>query len=167
MRGPQLFLGYFKRPEINEEAFLPEGWFRTGDVAVIDSEGYLKITGRRKELIIRGGVNISPAEIEAKLLGDPRIRQLAIVDMPDERLGERVCACVVPSQGGEDLTLADLVDIARRQGLAKHKWPERLEIMDSLPVTPAGKIGRPALRDYVRRRIEAEDAGGGHGSTSS
>lgn len=167
MRGPQLFVGYFKRPEMNEEAFLPGGWFRTGDVATIDSEGYLKITGRRKELIIRGGVNISPAEIEAKLLGDPRIGQLAVVDMPDERLGERVCACVVPSRGGEDLTLADVVDIARRQGLAKHKWPERLEIMDSLPVTPAGKIRRPALREYVRRRIEAEDAGGDRGSTSS
>jgi acyl-CoA synthetase (AMP-forming)/AMP-acid ligase II len=163
MRGPQLFLGYFNSPEMNEEAFLPGGWFRTGDVAAIDSEGYLKITGRRKELIIRGGVNISPAEIEAKLLGDPRIRQLAVVDMPDERLGERVCACVIPSQGGERLTLADIVDIARRQGLAKHKWPERLEIMDSLPASPAGKLQRPALREYVKGKIEAErERGAGH-----
>ena len=160
MRGPQLFLGYFNRPEMNEEAFLPGGWFRTGDVGAIDLEGYLKITGRRKELIIRGGVNISPGEIEAKLLGDPRIRQLAVVDMPDARLGERVCACVVSGAGGEDLTLEDLIEIARRQGLAKHKWPERLEIMDALPASPAGKLQRPALREYVRRRIEAEGAGG-------
>ncbi len=121
--------------------------------------GFLKITGRRKELIIRGGENISPAEIEERLLCDPRIRQLAVVDTPDERLGERVCACVVPSKGGEDLTLADLVDIARRHGLAKHKWPERLELMDSLPLTAAGKVRRPALREYVRNRTEADDAG--------
>ncbi len=160
MRGPQLFLEYFKNPDVTEESFLPGGWFKTGDIATIDSEGYLKITGRRKELVIRGGVNISPAEIEARLLGDPRIQQLAIVGMPDERLGERVCACVVPGQGGEDLTLADLVESARRQGLAKHKWPERLEIMESLPLTSAGKIRRVALREQVRRKIEAEDRGG-------
>jgi acyl-CoA synthetase (AMP-forming)/AMP-acid ligase II len=161
MRGPQLCLGYFERPDLNEEAFLPDGWFRTGDAGTIDAEGFLKITGRRKELIIRGGANISPGEIEARLVGDPRISQLAVVDMPDERLGERVCACVVPHPGGEDLTLADIVDIARQQGLAKHKWPERLEIMDSLPASPAGKLQRPALREYVRKRIEAENAGGG------
>ncbi len=160
MRGPQLFLGYFKKPEMNEEVFLPGGWFRTGDVAVIDSEGYLKITGRRKELIIRGGANISPAEIEEVLLGDPRIWELAIVGIPDKRLGERVCACVVPRKGGENLTLADVVDIARRQGLAKNKWPERLEILDALPMTSSGKIQRPALRKYVLGKIETDDAGG-------
>ncbi len=159
MRGPQLFLGYFNAPDRPiEEDFLPGGWYRTGDVAKIDEEGFLKITGRRKELIIRGGENISPAEIEERLLCDPRIRQLAVVATPDVRLGERVCACVVPGKGGEDLTLADLVDIARRQGLAKHKWPERLELMDSLPLTAAGKIRRPALCEYVRRRTEADDA---------
>lgn len=158
MRGPQLFLGYYGRPEIDQEVFLPGGWFRTGDVAAIDSEGYVKITGRRKELIIRGGANISPAEIEAKLHGDPRIVQLAIVDMPDERLGERLCACVVPGAGGESLTLADVVALAQQQGLAKYKWPERLELMDSLPVSSAGKIQRPVLREYVLGRIEAETA---------
>jgi acyl-CoA synthetase (AMP-forming)/AMP-acid ligase II len=160
MRGPQRFLGYFDRPDSDEQVFLPGGWFRTGDVASIDADGFVKITGRLKELIIRGGVNISPAEIEAKLLGDPRIRQLAIVDIPDERLGERVCACVVAAQGGEGLALEDLVDLARKRGLAKHKWPERLEMMESLPVTSAGKIRRQALREQVRRRIQANDVAG-------
>ena len=96
MRGPQRFLGYFDRPELDKEMFLEDGWFRTGDIGSIDGNGYLKITGREKEIIIRGGANISVAEIEAKLIGDPRIGQLAIVDVPDERLGERLCACVVP-----------------------------------------------------------------------
>ena len=159
MRGPQRFLGYFKQPELNEEVFLPGGWFQTGDVAAIDSEGYLKITARRKELIIRGGANIAPAEVEEVLVDDPRIQGVAVVDMPDERLGERVCACVVASEKGTELTLADVVEIARRKGLAKNKWPERLEIMESLPLTPAGKVQRTALREYVRSRIAAEDAG--------
>jgi len=153
MRGPQRFLGYFNRPELDDEVFLEGGWFRTGDVATIDAEGYVKITGRQKEIIIRGGANISPAEIEAKLMGDPRVGQLAIVDMPDPRLGERLCACVVPTEEGADLTLADLVDIARRQGLAKYKWPERLELMDELPLSSAGKVKREALREYVLNRI--------------
>ncbi len=158
MRGPQLFLGYLNAPDgLNEEAFLSGGWFRTGDVARIGDDGFIKITGRSKELIIRGGENISPAEIEERLLCDPRIRQLAVVDTPDERLGERVCACVVPADGNADLTLADLAAIARRQGLAKHKWPERLELMDSLPLTAAGKIRRPALREYLQQRTEGEN----------
>ena len=162
MRGPQRFLGYFDRPELDEKVFLTGGWCRTGDVAAIDGEGYVKITGRQKEIIIRGGANISPAEIEAKLMGDPRIGQLAIVDMPDVRLGERLCACVVPAGEGTDLTLADLIDIARRYGLAKYKWPERLEIMAQLPLSPAGKIQRAALREQVLSIIATEGGDSPH-----
>jgi len=153
MRGPQLFMGYYKRPELNEEVFLPGGWFRTGDMAMIDGEGFLKITGRRKELIIRGGANISPAEIEETLYGDERIRQLAVVGIPDERLDERVCACVVPNDKGSNLTLADIVEISERHGLAKNKWPQRLEIVDSLPMTPSGKLQRMVLREQIMERL--------------
>lgn len=161
MRGPQRFLGYFNRPDLDQEMFLEDGWFRTGDIASLDEEGYLKITGRQKEIIIRGGANISVAEIEAKLIGDPRIEQLAIVDVPDERLGERLCACVVPKNADVKLTLDDITEIASRQGLAKYKWPEYLEIMDALPLSPAGKIKRPALKEFVLSRIESRDAGHG------
>ena len=161
MRGPQRFLGYFRRPELDREMFLADGWFRTGDIGSIDEEGYLKITGREKEIIIRGGANISVAEIEAKLIGDPRIDQLAIVDIPDERLGERLCACVVPKNADDRLTLDDITAIAREQGLAKYKWPEYLEIMDTLPLSPAGKIQRPALKEIVLKRMSATDTAHG------
>lgn len=161
MRGPQRFLGYFKRPDLDEEMFIEGGWFRTGDIASIDEEGYLKITGRQKEIIIRGGANISVAEIEAKLIGDPRIEQIAIVDVPDERLGERLCACVVPKNADDKLTLDDITEIANNQGLAKYKWPEYLEIMDALPLSPAGKIKRPALKEFVLSRIGARNAAHG------
>jgi acyl-CoA synthetase (AMP-forming)/AMP-acid ligase II len=161
MRGPQRFLGYFNRPDLDEEMFLEGGWFRTGDIAAIDEEGYLKITGRQKEIIIRGGANISVAEIEAKLGGDPRIKQLAIIDVPDERLGERLCACVVPKNADDKLTLDDITEIANSQGLAKYKWPEYLEIMDALPLSPAGKIKRPALKEFVLSRIESRDVAHG------
>ena len=116
MRGPSLFLGYFKRPELDEESFLPGRWLRTGDLARIDSQGYVKITGRRKDIIIRGGANISPTEIEEVLLGDPRIREIACVGIPDERLGERVCACVVPANEAGGLVIEDLIEIAQRLG---------------------------------------------------
>jgi len=157
MRGPQRFLGYFDRPELNEKMFLEDGWFRTGDIGSIDEDGYLKITGRDKEIIIRGGANISVAEIEAKLIGDSRIGQLAIVDVPDERLGERLCACVVLKNPDNMLTLDDITEIASSQGLAKYKWPEYLEIMDTLPLSPAGKIKRPALKEIVLDRMASTD----------
>ena len=157
MRGPQRFLGYFNRPDLDEELFLEDGWFRTGDIASIDEDGYLKISGREKEIIIRGGANISVAEIEATLIGDPRIDQLAIVDVPDERLGERLCACVVPKNADDKLTLEDVTEIADRQGLAKYKWPEYLEIVDTLPLSPAGKIQRPALKQIVLDRMSMTD----------
>ena len=157
MRGPQLFMGYFKRPELDDEFFMPGGWFRTGDMGRIDAAGLLHITGRRKELIIRGGANISPAEIEEALTGDPRIRQLAIVGVSDERLGEQVCACVIPNENGKDLTLPDILEIAKRQGLAKYKWPAALEIGDAFPLTSSGKLKRLALRE----EIEAKQNGHG------
>lgn len=164
MRGPQLFLGYYKRPELDTIAFLIDQasgrWFRTGDVGAIDEQGYLKITGRKKELIIRGGANLSPSEIEEKLATDPRIRSMVVVGIPDERLGERVCACVIPTAGNEDFCLDDLVEIARQSGLSKAKWPERLEIIDALPTTSAGKIQRHVLQKKICEKIKAEQAKG-------
>ena len=156
MRGPQRFLGYFGRPELDSEVFLPNGWMRTGDVAVKDAEGYVKISGRSKEVIIRGGANISPAEVETVLSSDPRIRQIAVVAIPDQRLGERLCACIVPVELEPDaaLTLDDIKGMAEQAGLAKYKWPERVQIMESLPMTSSGKVLRRVLEDKLREFIE-------------
>lgn len=154
LRGPHLFLGYYNRPDLDEEFFLADRWFQTGDVAAIDADGYIRITGRRKALIIRGGANISPEEIEARFQDDPRIAHFAVVGVPDERLGECVCACVVLSQDCESLQLEDLQEIARRQGLAKYKWPERMQLMDALPLTPSKKIRRGILRDTVHTMMD-------------
>jgi non-ribosomal peptide synthetase component E (peptide arylation enzyme) len=149
MRGPQIFVGYFGRPDLNAECFLADGFFRTGDLAVMDAEGHLRITGRLKDLIVRGGVNISPVEIERALAEDPRVERVAIVGLPDERLGERICAFVVP-RAGVPLALQDLVAVAERCGLAKQKWPERLECVSHIPTTPSGKIQRHVLRQWLQ-----------------
>ena len=159
MRGPQLFVGYLQRPDLNAEAFLPDGFLRTGDLARMDSDGYVKITGRVKDLIIRGGLNISPVEIEEKLSGDPRFASIAVVGMPDERLGERICAFVVP-QSGTSVTLADVTTLAQELGLAKQKWPERLEIVSELPMTPTGKVQRYALRELITEKLNQETGAG-------
>ena len=154
MRGPQRFLGYFGRQELDDEVFLPDGWLRTGDVASMDAEGYLKISGRSKEIIIRGGANISPAEVEAALSSDSRIRRIAVVAIADKRLGERLCACIVPVDPGAPPTLDDVKNMAERAGLAKYKWPERVQIVKSLPMTSSGKVLRRVLEDQVHNTLE-------------
>ena len=157
MRGPQRFLGYFGRPELDDEVFLSDGWMRTGDLGTIDSEGYVKISGRRKEIIIRGGANISPAEVETALSSDPRIRQISIVSVPNRRLGEQLYACIVPAEAGLDLTLDDLKEMAKQAGLAKYKWPEHIQIVESLPMTPGGKVLRRALQEQVHAAFDSDE----------
>ncbi len=159
MRGPQQCLGYFKNPQLNQESFLQDKWFRTGDLAVIDNQGYVKITGRRKELIIRGGANISPLEIEQTLIGEPGMDQLAIMGIPGGRLGERICAWLVANLDGNNPTLAELLAITHKKGLAKNKWPERLQLIDALPMTSAGKLRRSVLQQQVIDKMAAEEPG--------
>ena len=160
MRGPQRFLGYFGRPELDDEIFLPGDWLRTGDIASIDSKGYVKISGRHKEIIIRGGANISPAEVETALSSDPRIRQISVVSMPDQRLGERLCACIVLTESSVSLTLDDLKEMAKQAGLAKYKWPERIQILESLPMTSGGKVLRRVLQEQVHTVLVGDDLAG-------
>ena len=120
----------------------------------MDAEGYLKISGRSKEIIIRGGANISPAEVEAALSSDSRIRRIAVVAIADKRLGERLCACIVPVEPGAGPTLDDVKNMAERAGLAKYKWPERVQIVKSLPMTSSGKVLRRVLEDQVQTTLE-------------
>ncbi|MBP2703745.1 AMP-binding protein [Microbispora sp. RL4-1S] len=151
-----LFEGYLDHPEWTEAAITPDGWYRSGDLAVIDQAGFVRITGRVKDVINRGGEKVPVAEIEQLLHTHPAVADVAIVAMPDDRLGERACAYVVAA-GPIDLTEVRGFLDARR--VAKHYWPERLEVVDRLPRNPAGKVQKFVLREWVRRSIDSEGRG--------
>jgi cyclohexanecarboxylate-CoA ligase len=143
-----LFEGYVNRPELTAEVMTPDGWYRTGDLARIDQAGYVRITGRVKDVINRGGEKVPVAEIEQLLHAHPAVREVAIVAMPDERLGERACAFVVGDLDFE--TMLEYLDLHR---VSKTYWPERLELVDALPRTPSGKIQKFILRARARERV--------------
>jgi cyclohexanecarboxylate-CoA ligase len=159
VRGSSQFVGYFKRPGFTAEAHTDDGWFKTGDRATLDRDGYLSITGRSKDLIIRGGENIPVAEVENVLYTHPKISGVAIVAIADPRLVERACAVVIPREG-QSITLPEISAFLERQQLAKHKFPERLEIVDEFPMTPSGKVQKYRLRQLVAERIAAQAARG-------
>jgi cyclohexanecarboxylate-CoA ligase len=152
-RGAAQFVGYFRRPQFTADAHTADGWFRTGDRATIDRDGYLTITGRTKDVIIRGGENIPVVEVENLLYTHPKVAGVAIVAMPDPRLGERACAVVVPREG-QTLTLTEIVRFLEQHQLARQKFPERLELVSEFPTTPSGKIQKYKLRDLVAQRME-------------
>ena len=146
--GPEQFIAYTD-PELNREAFTADGWFRTGDVGRIDAQGYLTITDRLKDIVIRGGENISSQEVENIVLGHPAVAEAAIVGMPDPRYGERVCAFVV-LRDGATLDLEALRGHFAASGFARHKTPESLRIVPELPRTAAGKVKKAELRAALR-----------------
>jgi acyl-CoA synthetase (AMP-forming)/AMP-acid ligase II len=152
LRGSPLMIGY-TNPRDTEEAFDEEGFFRTGDIGIVTSDDALIITGRRKDLIIRGGENLSPKEIEDGLQKHPAVKEVAVVAMPHPRLGEAVCAYVIVRQGFEAPTLMDLVELLEQQGFARQKFPERLEYLESFPRTASGKIRKDLLRDALRSSL--------------
>jgi acyl-CoA synthetase (AMP-forming)/AMP-acid ligase II len=153
--GPSVHLGYHNNPGANAEAFLPDGWFRSGDLGVIDADGRLRIVGRLKEMINRGGKKFFPREIEEILYTHPQVLYAAIVGIPDARLGERNCLCLVP-RAGETPTLADILAFLG-DSVATYKLPERLELFAQFPFTPTGKIQRHALVRAVLARAPAVD----------
>ena len=144
IRGPSLFAGYYDNARANEAAF-HDGWFLTGDLASCDVGGNIRITGRLNELINRGGVKINPVDVEATIEKHPNVLQCAIVPMPDEVLGEKGCAFVVP-RAGESVKLGEICEWLRENDVAKVRWPERLELIDTMPVTPTRKIIKGLLR---------------------
>lgn len=150
---PTMFEGYLNRPELTAAAVTDDGYYRTGDLARIDAEGYLKITGRVKDVINRGGEKVPVVEVEQLLYTHPAVREVAIVAMPDERLGERACAFVVLAPGGE-LDFEKMQRYLDAQRVSKPYWPERLEIVEELPYTPSGKIQKFVLRDQIAAQLE-------------
>ncbi|GHH30889.1 class I adenylate-forming enzyme family protein [Streptomyces rubradiris] len=142
-RGPMSPMSYLNSPELDASLRNPDGWTRTGDLGLIDDRGRLRIVGRRKDVVIRGGLNISPAEVESVLITHPAIRDVACVAVADPLYGERVCACVATSA---DLSLAEVTAHLAAAGMEPRKFPERLLLLAALPLSAAGKVDRQALR---------------------
>ncbi len=147
-RGAATFVGYLKRPDLY--AVDAEGWFETGDIARQDEQGYIRITSRAKDIIIRGGENVPVIEVEELLYRHPAVEACAIVAMPDERLGERGCAFVTPKPG-LSLTFEEMIAYLTEQKMAKNYLPERLELIDQMPRTPSGKIQKYRLRERIAK----------------
>jgi acyl-CoA synthetase len=148
-RGPGMFLGYADAQQ-QAEAHTADGFFLTGDIGQLTPEGGVLITDRKKDIIIRGGENLSAKEIEDALHHHPAVREAAVVAMPHERLGEGVCVFIIPAVAGSGPTLADIASFTEKAGLARQKIPERLELVDELPRTPSGKVRKDQLRKQLR-----------------
>lgn len=158
-RGPYTIRGYLAAPERDAEAFTADGFYRSGDLvrlAVIDGEPWLTLAGRVKDLIDRGGEKINAEEVEGLLSRHPGVREVAVVSMPDERLGERACAYVVAADPEHPPVLADLTRHLEDLGVAKYKWPERMEVIGELPRTQVGKVTKAVLRQDIRQRMGLE-----------
>lgn len=152
-RGPNVFMGYFDEPELTARALDEEGWYYSGDLCGMDEAGYIKITGRKKDIIVRGGENISSREVEDILLQHPKIHDACVVAMPDERLGERSCAYVVLKAPHHSLSLEEVVAFFCRKRVAKYKYPEHIVVIEKLPRTASGKIQKFLLRKDIMRRL--------------
>ncbi|HVA38392.1 MAG TPA: AMP-binding protein [Candidatus Dormibacteraeota bacterium] len=147
--GPSVMLGYLNNPAANASAFSADGWFRTGDLGVFDERGLLRIVGRTKEMIIRGGANVYPREIEEVLFEHPKVADCAVVGAPHPRLGETVVACVVP-RPGTTLSFDEMIAFLERR-VARYKLPERLYITEQLPRGPTGKVQKGSLVALIAR----------------
>jgi len=155
IRGATVMAGYFGDPEATRERIDDDGWGYTGDYGVLDEDGFLRIVGRKKDLIIRGGQNISPKELEDLIITHPSVMDVSVVGVPDPVLGERTCACVIP-KAGHSLSLEELVGHLRSMGIETHKLPERLEIMDRFPMSEGKKVQKYRLREMVLERIKMQ-----------
>jgi non-ribosomal peptide synthetase component E (peptide arylation enzyme) len=145
-RGPHVCLGYFNDPQRTHDSFSKDGWLFSNDLATMDDEGYIKIVGRKKDVINRGGLKVSVREVEDLLLRQENVLSVAVVAVPDSRLGEKSCAFVVPRADTQP-TLKQLVGYLECKGIAKYKLPEYLVVVSELPMTASGKIQKFQLRD--------------------
>jgi acyl-coenzyme A synthetase/AMP-(fatty) acid ligase len=146
VNGPSRFLGFLGNDELTRASLTPARQYRTGDIGVLDEDGHLIYHGRSKDIIRRGGVTIVPAEVEPAILRHPAVHEVALVGLPDDRLGERACAAVILTPGSEGLSLEQLTDFLDAEGVAKYTWPERIELFDDFPRTSSLK---PVKRDIV------------------
>jgi cyclohexanecarboxylate-CoA ligase len=152
-RGAMNLLEYIGQPGATAEMFTADGFSRSGDLGVMDADGYVRVTGRIKDIVIRGGLNISVRQVEDLLSGHPAVNAVAAVGMPDEVLGERVCCYLVPAPGAEPLAVEQIRDYLLAAGLAIQKVPERVEVVPALPMTATGKVQKNLLRDDIARKL--------------
>ncbi len=151
VNGPSRFLGFLNNDELTRESLTDWGGYRTGDLGYLDDDGQFVYVGRSKDIIRRGGVTIVPAEVEPVILRHPNVHEVAIVPLPDERLGERACAAIIPVDGKPAPTLEELQQFLDEEGVAKYTWPESVEVFDEFPRTPSLKVVK---RDLVTRILE-------------
>ena len=159
IQGAAVFSGYYKADHLNQKAFDSEGYFRTGDMFELAGEGdnlrFYHYSGRSKDIIIRGGVNISPEELEMLLQGHPKVAEVAVIGAPDEILGERVCACITP-RPGESVILDEIIAFLTEKKIAVFKLPERLMLLTSLPRNPVGKMLKHELREQLKQSLQVK-----------
>jgi fatty-acyl-CoA synthase len=147
VRGPNVMLGYARMPSETARSFTPEGFFLTGDLGIIDEEGYVRIVGRSRETILRGGYQIYPREVEDQLRAHPAVDDVCVIGVPHDILGELVCACIVPVEGAV-ITGEEIKDFAR-DTMADHKIPDLVRFFDRFPMTGSGKVKRRELERTV------------------
>jgi 2,3-dihydroxybenzoate-AMP ligase/mycobactin salicyl-AMP ligase len=152
VRGPDIFAGYFRAPEENRQVFTKDGFFKTGDLARIDDSGNIRITGRIKDIIIRGGENISATEIEKLIIEHPGVEDVSVIGMPDKELGERICAYIKPAPGSKP-SFDDIISFLKAKGASVLQLPERIEFIEEIPLTKVGKADKEALREDIRKRL--------------
>ena len=154
-RGPCIVSGYYKSEEENNQVFTTDGFFRTGDLARFDQHGNLVITGRRKDIINRGGEKVSAYEVEEMLHTYPGVLKAAVIGMPDTRLGERICAYVQPKEN-QKLNAAEILAFLKEKGASLLLLPERIELVPALPVTAMDKVDKQKLKEDISQKLRAE-----------
>jgi non-ribosomal peptide synthetase component E (peptide arylation enzyme) len=154
-KGPGIFSGYYMNPQANRDSFTPEGYFRTGDLAIIDENGIIRITGRIKDIIIRGGENIAARDVEDLISSYPEVEYVAVIGMPDFELGEQVCAYIKPVKG-TSLTEKEILVHLENLGASRILYPKRIIFVQALPLTAAGKADKKVLRRDIEERMKSE-----------
>ena len=155
-RGANVFVGYLNAPALTDAALDDDGWFYSGDLCFADESGNIKIVGREKDIIVRGGENLNSNNINENIEGCPGVADHTVIGMPDERLGERICAFLVLEEGTETITKEDIIAYLQSKKVHKRHWPERVEIIDKIPRTESGKVKKHVLADELERRMKKE-----------
>ena len=144
--------GYHNNAEANASSWDEEGWFHSGDLATLDDKGYFRVVGRSKDVIIRGGANVSPREVEEVLIREPRIREVSVIGLPDEYYGEVVCACVIPKPG--EKPTVDEIQAYLKTRIASYKLPSRVVMLNEFPRNSMGKVRKEVLKERVLRSTD-------------